>query len=71
MQKIAHTYSKCLIICNIHEGRDHVELTVIGAVPRTLEILNKYLMNKSVSRIYMCVYTISYICYVILIYITN
>lgn len=68
MDKFAHIYSKCLIKRNVLEGRDHVELTFVALLPRISEILNKYLLNKSINRIYISNNKIYFTCYVTLIY---
>ena len=56
MGKCAHIYSKCLMICNVSKGRDHVELTSVPLLPRISEILNKYLLNKSINKIYIYIF---------------
>lgn len=68
MDMFAHIYSKCLIKRNVPEGRDHVELTFVALLPRISEILNKYLLNKSINRIYISNNKIYFTCYVTLIY---
>ena len=73
MGKCAHIYSKCLMICNISKGRDHVELTSVPPLPRISEILNKYLLNKSIKKIYIYIFNnrIYSLLFYVNIYITN
>ena len=44
------------MICNVSKGRDHAELTSVFLLPRISEILNKYLLNKSINRIYIYIF---------------
>lgn len=70
MGKCAHIYSKCLMICNASKGRDHVEFTSVLLLPRISEILYKYLLNKSINKIYIYMSNNRYFsfCYFMLTY---